>query len=327
MAATLKDIARFAHVAPSTASYVLGGTGLHKVGKETQRRIFEAAAKLDYRRNINAQGLSTGRSFMVGVLIQQLSTSFLPEVLEGVEEELQRHNYGILLTSFTTPDELKKKCAYLDSRCVDGVLVVAISGVKNYSQLGKLYDRQLPAVALMGALDGVPAVLVDPVAIGALAIEYLHDRGHRRIAYCGAAESPRLDGVRRRAAAFGDVELCVQPYSWQSGVNGARAFDWLREQTPQPSAVIAESDRQAMELVCAAQRAGWILPEALSVLGVDGTDIGELISPAITSIGQPTVEQGRRAAEMILRRINGAPVDNHIFQPFIVERESCTVLA
>ena len=108
MAATLKDIARFARVAPSTASYVLGGTGLHKVGKETQRRIFEAAAKLDYRRNINAQGLSTGRSFMIGVLIQQLSTSFLPEVLEGLEEELQRHNYGILLTSFSTLDELEK---------------------------------------------------------------------------------------------------------------------------------------------------------------------------------------------------------------------------
>ncbi len=325
MSVTLKDIASDAGVGMSTVSYVLSGSGVNKVGKETRKRILASAEKLGYLPNIGARGLSCGRTFMVGVLLeeQEFASSFYPDILQGLEHVLNKRDYGLLLASYSNAEEWKAKCSYLLQRRVDGVAAFPGGWLADFSpmQPSQLLEKRIPMVTMTRSFPGIPSVGINPFAIGETAARYLVELGHRKIAYAGPDSSPRRAGILSvlgtdSCPTFGKLIS----YDFELGVT---LFDWIRTLPDRPTAVVVESDIAAVALIRTANAAGWQLPRDLSVVGIDGLDFGKISLPALTSVGQPTFERGVKTAELLLKLIDGEEVENFFFEPRMIVRESC----
>lgn len=323
MSVTLKDIANDAGVGMSTVSYVLSGSGVNKVGRETRKRILASADRLGYLPNIGARGLSCGRTFMIGVLLeeQEFASSFYPDILQGLEHVLSVKNYGVLLASYRSEEELKAKCSYLLQRRVDGVAAFLGEWLISLTPLQALLEKQIPMVTMVRSFPGIPAVGIDPITIGETAARYLTGLGHRKIAYAGPLSSLRRNGILSVLGAdscptYGALRL----YDFEIGV---ALFDWIRELPDRPTAVIVESDIAAVALIRTATAHGWKLPQDLSVVGIDGCAFGKISLPALTSVGQPKFERGEKTAELLLDMIAGKEVESFLFAPRMQIRESC----
>lgn len=324
MSITLRDIANDAGVGMSTVSYVLSGSGVNKVGHETRKRILASAEKLGYLPNIGARGLSCGRTFMVGVLLeeQEFASSFYPDILQGLEYVLSKRDYGLLLASYSNEKELKAKCSYLLQRRVDGVAAFSGDWLVDFSSTGQPFlEKHIPIITMTRPFSGIPAVDINAFAIGEMASRYLVGLGHRKIAYAGPEISPRRAGLLSvlgtdSCPTFGKLTS----YDFELGVT---LFDWIRNLPERPTAVVVESDIAAVALIRTANAAGWKLPRDLSVVGIDGLDLGKISLPALTSVGQPTFERGAKTAELLLKMIDGEEVENFFFEPCMIVRESC----
>ena len=185
MAATIKDIARETGLGYATISAYLNGTNVRPKNKE----LIEAAIqKLGYVRNEYARGLKTHRSMTIGVLIPELSNTFSTLIVSEMEDELRRHGYGILVCDCRSDPEIEKtSLRFLESKMVDGVIVMPISTD------GKVFDllpQDLPAVAIdrFTLSDRVSHVLINNREISARATRMLTDHGHRRIALISGSE-------------------------------------------------------------------------------------------------------------------------------------------
>ncbi len=321
MPATLKDIAKDANVAMSTVSYVLSGTGIHKVSEDTCKRILASAKRLHYRPNIKARGLSKGRTYMVGALIRQLTTSFIPEIIQGLEKVLEDNGCCLILSTYTDSTEFTRKCNYLYQHGVEGVAVLPEEDLPE-PNTGDLGLNRIPVVSIASTLADYPKVWVDPLAVGRMALRYLAELGHREIAY-GGTLLPRLQGMLELARHYPGLRCRCQGDLTYRPVGGETLLAWLRTLEPFPTAVITDSDIDAIALIQAATRTGIRVPEDLSVVGVDDLEVGRYSLPALTSIGQPKLDQGARAAELLLDAIDGREIHDCILQPFLVERQSC----
>lgn len=317
MKVTLKDVAAAAGVGLSTASYVLNETGLHKVGLETQERIRAAARRLHYQPNVIARGLRSGRSSFIGVLVPAIDYSFMPEILAGVDRTLSPHGYSMVLCTFGSDEELAGKLRVLLQKQVDGIIAKSWSG-PTAATLQRLVGDRLPCVLVaMPEEGGFPAALVDPETLARTAARRLLASGHRKVALTVAFGQGRGDfAVGEELAAAG------APEPWQLDGRDPELIDKLFAHRDRFTAVIA-SDPVAVQILQEARHRGIAVPEAFSVLGIDGLEIGEYSLPRLTSIDQPRAGQGAAAAEILLEWLNtGRRPESRMLQPKVCERDS-----
>ena len=320
MPVTLKDVARDANVAVSTVSYVLSNTGRHKFSEETCRRILQSAEKLHYRPNLKARGLSKGRTYIIGALSYDLTTSFIPEILQGIEDVLESRGYCMIISTYT-PETFTEKCNYLYQHAVEGVVLLP-SWKFNSGDTGELALNNIPIVSVADSFVNCRKVLVEPHATGRIALEHLERLGHKTVAYSGAIPS-RLQGFLDTAAKYPHITFQYRKDSPAPIRDGAQILEWLRSLPEFPTAVVTDDDTSAISLIHSAVTAGIRVPQELSIIGMDGVAAGKYSLPPLTSIGQPTFEQGSKAAEILIDQIEGRSVRDCILQPFLIERESC----
>ncbi|MFH5802617.1 substrate-binding domain-containing protein [Alienimonas sp. DA493] len=187
----------------------------------------------------------------------------------------------------------------------------------------------VPAVNVTSTLRGWrgPLVEADHEAVGRLAAEHFLDRGFRHFGYLGSAWAgfslSREEAFRRRLGAAGfDVSACHLDYlpqppadrPWDVVERDLRA--WLTA-LPRPAAVFASNDRPAREAVEACRSLGFAVPEEIAVLGVDDDEFEcRMCRPALSSVANPSVEVGRRAAAMLATLIaGGTPPDRAVAVP------------
>lgn len=322
MAVTLRDVAKDANVAMSTVSYVLSGSGLHKVSDDTCQRILESARRLHYRPNLKARGLSKGRTYIAGALFRQLNISFVPEIIEGLEQVLEENGYCLILATYASPREFTDKCNYLYQHGVEGVAVLPLFNDVQEPDIGDLAIANIPLISIGGAGMEFPKVLVEPHAVGRTAFTYLAEMGHRNIAYAGNYPS-RIHGMRFAQKKYPDVKFTWNDDPVSVTGDGESIFKFVMSLDPRPTAVLADCDIDAIAFMHCALRNNFRIPEDFSVVGIDGLEIGAYASVPLTSVGQPTVEQGRQGGKLLLDAMNGKNIEDCILQPFMIERESC----
>ena len=123
MVVSLKDVAREAGVSVCTVSRVINNTYRHKVSDATRKRVYDAMKKLNYEPNLNARGLVKKRTHLIGLLVSRLVVSFVSEIVQGIQDEADKHNYSILFYS-TYNDVVKEKACFeaLRRKRVDGII-------------------------------------------------------------------------------------------------------------------------------------------------------------------------------------------------------------
>ena len=316
-AVTLKMVAASVNLSPATVSVVLNRSPVaESIPKETQDRIFEAAARLQYRPNYLARSLRSRRSFSVGVLVPEISEGYAAGVMSGVEGHLLDEGYFYLVASHRArSDLLEEYTALLRDRLVEGFILI---NTPLDHALG------LPAVSVSGHqnIDGVTNVVIDHEKAVSLALDHLMELGHRRIAFFkgqpGSADTEdRWQAILDAADARGievRPELTLQLSGEPSGEvfsaeeayeEGYRFGQKLLGRSRNFTALFAFNDVSAIGAMRACLDAGLAVPDDVSVVGFDDIQSAAFQNPSLTTVKQPLREMGRIAGKCLLQHLGG----------------------
>ena len=256
---------------------------------------------------------------------------FFANVIEGAERTLRAHGFDVLLYTFDArvPSDRARVDPGVLRRRVDGILVVGLPLARE--EIDALVHLGYPLVCIGWGGYGQVTVRLDDRATAIDATRHLIGLGHTRIAHITGAPddiAPWSPPVERSAgwrAALAEAGVVADPALEVYGhfdVEGGRAATLeLLAVAPDVTAVFAASDEMAMGAILALRASGRRVPEDVSVIGVDGHDLGELVG--LTTMAQPANEQGAAAAEIVLDMIGGAsPPPELIYPTVLVERTS-----
>lgn len=302
----------------SSKSVSLVVNGLPGVGAETRARIQALIAEQGYVPTAQAQGLATGRAFLVGHVYNNPNPEYLTTMQQGLLDGLDGTGYALvpLPLDRDRPDFAGRLSEFVERHRLDGVVLT--SSVSEDERVPPLLDRlATPYVRVAATAVDEPDRSVAGVdrAAAELAAQHLRDLGHARIAlvagpadFLSARErlSGFADALARSGAPLDPALVVAGDYTFASGVEAARQ---LLAASPPPTAVFCTNDEMAVGVLQTAQRAGLDVPADLTVLGFDDFSIATHVRPNLTTIRIPTRQMGRLAAVRLLAAVRGRPED------------------
>ncbi|MFP9137447.1 LacI family DNA-binding transcriptional regulator [Devosia sp. XGJD_8] len=307
--ATLSEVAEAAGVSPTAVSRYLNNR--IELPQATRDRIDAAIAKLNYRPNLLAKRLSTGKTEAISLVTPEIANPFFAELAAAVEAAAQQHGYAVYMSS-TQGDRAREIDAIqrLQDQHVDGLIMM--TNQPDDGTLAALLEPHHNVVLLDEDIPGVPVprVFVENEQGGYLATRHLIEAGHREIAIIGGPQ--RLMSVSERLAGFEramhEAGLAVRP-GWvllgqYTRDYGRAAAMHLLHSAQRPTAILACSDYIAIGVLQATRQAGIAVPDGLSLVGFDDMPFAELVDPPLTTIRQPVAEMGRVAFDRLLAQIN-----------------------
>lgn len=327
--AGIDDVARAAGVSTATVSRAL--RGLPNVSGATRERVREAASRLGYVPSPSAASLASGRTRTIGLLTPWVSRWFFAQVIEGAERALRAVGYDVLLYTFEVEQHRRRRRVdpSVLRRRVDGTLVVGLP--LDDDEVRSLVGLGTPlAFVGSGPADQV-TVRLDDVRTGLVATRHLLGLGHRVVGHLTGLREPATSWSPPEERSAGWVQAMREaggepsPDLVERGAfdldGGRAATRALLARRPDVTAVFAASDEMAMGAVLAARELGLDVPGDLSVVGVDGHALGELVG--LTTVAQDAYQQGADAATLLLEMIGGTPLPASITYPTrLVERTS-----
>jgi LacI family transcriptional regulator len=306
---TIMDVAAEADVSYGTVSRVINNN-VH-VKKETRERVLAAMRRLGYVANRQARSLAGGKTNSIGVLVPDLGTGYIGEIIRGIDSELWLSNLDLILyTTHRTASKEANYVANLARGMVDGLLLVLPRSPADF--IGTLTESNFPFVLIdhQGIGKDCPAVGAANWQGGFTATEYLIKLGHQRIGFItgwmdlGCALD-RLDGYRsalRTNHIPEDPKLIYEGTFFQpDGFTGALK---LLDLPDPPTAIFASNDVMAMGVMDAIRHKGLRVPDDVSVIGFDDIPQASLIRPALTTIRQPLEKMGRVATQILLESLS-----------------------
>ncbi|MFF5308230.1 LacI family DNA-binding transcriptional regulator [Streptomyces massasporeus] len=307
-APTIRDVAERAGVSKSLVSLVLRGSD--QVRPEKRDAVLRAARELGYRPNAAARSLSEQRTRTIGVLLNDLRNPWFVDLLDGLNSLLHASGLRMLLADARLNRRTGQDPAdpLLDLR-VDGLVVVGT--LPDPAALGQVAER-IPVV-LAGSREpappGVDVVAGDDERGALLVAEHLIGLGHRRIAHIagyGAVGELRRRSFEAAMRRHGLADEALVEPSDMTEEGGYRTTVRLLSRPDRPTAVFAVNDIAAIGVLSAAEELGLRVPRDLSVVGYDNTSIARLRHVWLTSVDNSSHEVGRRAAQCLLKRFEGA---------------------
>jgi LacI family transcriptional regulator len=326
---SLKALAEHLQLSPTTVSLVINRSkGASAIPEETQRRIFEAAKKLNYRPNFYARSLRTRRSFMIGVLHPDLS-DYVALLTNGIEDHLMREGYFYFAAGHrNNPELIEEYPMIMMDRAVEGIIV--IDTPVNHA-------FPFPVIAISGHhnVPGVTNVVIDHKRAAELALGHLMQLGHRNIAFMkgpkvSSDSEVRWQSICEVANAMGlemKPELCVEmEFSTPFPDMGYPVIEKLLAQGGHFTALFAFNDVSAIGAIRALRDAGMEVPDDVAVVGFDDIPSAAYNTPSLTTIRQPLRRMGEIAAQTLLERLRkqGAAPREVAVEPELVIRESTT---
>ncbi|MET7424844.1 LacI family DNA-binding transcriptional regulator [Dactylosporangium sp. NPDC005555] len=317
---TIADIAREAGVSKGAVSYALNGRP--GVSAATRERILAVADRLQFHADSNARALAGAKTRVVGLTLRRPPSTlgvepFFMELISGIELELSRRSYALLLQMAPGRDEeLGFYRRWFSEGRVDGVLVCDVH--VGDPRVGMLQELGLPAVVI-GPPDvsgTLTSVWSDDERSMVEAVEYLAALGHRRIARVGGI--PQLAHTAIRTAAFAGVcarlgiaDAVTVPADY-TGEAAARATRKLLGRPAgaggPPTALLYDNDVMAVAGLTAARELGVAVPAELSIVAWDDSPICRLLHPPLTALTRDIGAYGVQAARTLLAAIAGEAV-------------------
>lgn len=328
--ASITDVARAAGVAVGTVSNVLNKPD--RVLPATREKVEAAIAELNFVRNGSARQLRAGTLTSVGVVVLDLSNPFFTDAARGIQDRLERDSFTLMVAG--SDDDLERERRYLRLYEEHGVQGVIVSPATDDIDHVLAFRERGTAAVLLDRPSPVPelsSVAVDDVAGGRLAVEHLIAQGHERIAILNGSHSirqcrDRLEGARAALVDAGLdpdralLEITVSALSPDGGEAGIReALDLPA--ADRPTAVFCVNDLVALGVLRTLRREDIAVPGEIAVVGYDDVTFAAELATPLTSVRQPTVELGTRAADLLFRGEDAAP-EQVVFEPRLVVRES-----
>jgi LacI family transcriptional regulator, gluconate utilization system Gnt-I transcriptional repressor len=313
----MEDVARLAGVSVITVSRALREPG--KVAEPTRARVLAAIETTGYVPNLVARSLKSRRSGIIAAVIPSVTHSIVAEVVRGMTEVLKDEGIHLLLadSGFSPKEEQELVAAFL-ARRPDAIYLTGTTHTLDTRRMldaaripvvetGNLTDAPIDMVVGYSNLEAARAMTHALIARGRRTIGYVGQRGRdyidrvkdRHAGYRAALRDKRLRG---RAALEVEVDLSYR--------GGAAGLAELLEREPRLDAVVCTSDIIAIGVLFECQRRRLAVPARLAITGMDDQEIASQCVPALSTVRMPRYEMGRRAAEMLCRRLTGATIDS-----------------
>lgn len=298
--ATIRDVAREVGVSSSTVSRAMTG-GV--VSPETRRVVLAAAGRLGYRPNRQAQGLVTGRTGTLGLVVPDLANPFFADVAKGVSARARTMDVQVFISDTDEDPTAEADAIRSLAGGVDGLLLC--SPRLPDGELRAVLGRQ-PVVLVHREMPGLASVTADLVSGTHQAIAHLRALGHRRIAFVHGpqaswADAQRTVGLPEAASAVEVVQFGPVAPTSEGGVATADLV-----LASGATAVIAYNDLVALGIVHRLATRGVQVPEEFSVVGYDDVAVSALVSPGLTTVHVPKRRAGVAAVDLALRTLDAA---------------------
>ncbi|RZS56368.1 LacI family transcriptional regulator [Microcella putealis] len=322
VAPTLEMVAAEAGVSRATVSRVVNGSP--KVSPEVIENVQAAISRLGYTPNRAARSLANRRSMVIALVVPEdtsrlFGDPYFAAIVKGITDELDASDY-VLNLHLARSEAAEKTIAYLTGGNVDGALVVSHHvGDAFLTELG----RHLPVVYGGRPIDpevGDPVFIdIDNVSAAADGTQYLIDAGCSRIAsITGPADMPagidRLAGFQRamRAAGLDDSLVADGDFTMTGGARAART---LLDRDASIDGLFVASDLMAVGAVTALRERGLRVPDDVKVMGFDDSPAALTSEVELTTVRQPSEEQGRLLARTLLQLLRGEETTRRTIMP------------
>jgi LacI family transcriptional regulator len=333
MRVRLKDIANDLNLSVVTISKVVRNHP--DISQETRDRVLKRMKELNYRPNLAARALVTGRSYIAGLVVPDLVHPFFGQVARGLSNGLRKKGYSLVLASSEDDPELERQeIERLLARSVDVLIVASTQSL--VETFHRLDEQKVPYVLVDRKFDGLAAnfVGVDDAAVGELATAHLIDAGCRRLAHIGGSDVStalgRLEGFRRALQArdmlpapeFIEMRAHGDDAGEASGYQAMRRFLTV---TPPPDGVFCYNDPTAMGAMKAVLEAGLRVPEDVAIAGCGNVAYADFLRVPLTSVDQQSAAIGERTASLALSLLEDGSRVRHktvLLEPKLVVRAS-----
>ena len=312
---TIVDVGELAGVSIKTVSRVLNGQA--NVSDATRDRVHAAAKALNYYPNVLAQGLVRRRSHLVGLVYENPSPSYVVEVQQGVLHRLRSERYQLVVIPISSiAERAAEVVGLLRAASLDGV-ILAPPASNNARILADLTAAGIRCarIASTHLADAGPSTIIDDEAAAREIAMHLIRSGHRRIgiikgdpthAATDARHAGYLDALTSAGLTVPDAWIEQGMFTRNSGYLAARR---LLASADRPTAVLAQNDDMAVGALIAARELGLSVPEDLSIVGFDDSEIAQIAWPAITTIRQPVFDMAVDATDMLIALLEERPTD------------------
>ncbi|GAA2861484.1 LacI family transcriptional regulator [Actinoplanes cyaneus] len=310
---TIAEIAARAGVSISAVSYALNGRP--GVSDATRRHILAIADQIGWRPSVAARSLSGSRAHSVGLVIAWPADTlgaepFFMRFIAGLEGELSRRSIGLLLQfvdDHRAAIDAMRRC--WAERRVDGMVLTDLW--RTDSRLPVVEELGIPAVLVGGprADSRLPSVWTDDTAAVTSAVDYLVALGHRRIAR--VAGLPALEHTQVRIGAFRaaarthglpEPQVIETDFTREAGVRATRT---LLSRRDRPTAIMYDNDVMAAAALNVAQEMNVAVPDELSVVAGDDSQLCFLVRPALTALARDIQAYGVHTARVMMDVIDG----------------------
>lgn len=307
---TVKDVAKLAGVSTATVSRVINDDP--RISTKTRERVHKCIKELDYRINNIARSLKTNRTYTIGFICPEISNDFFMGIAKGVEDELRKQSYSVIIcNSNENVEEEKARIKLLCEKCVDGIIIIPASS--EGSHYNRLKDDGMPAVLIDRLVDGftADAVLVDNINGSYSVVEHLANAGIRRIGFIGGdmrltSAKERYEGYTRALKdycipvendiiAFGDFHV-------QSGYNSMKK---LMELQDPPQYVFVSNHYMHVGATKYLLENKETMKAPVYIASFDDMELSSILGFCNLRVRQPITEIGNKAAGLLLDRING----------------------
>lgn len=315
---TIQDVARRAGVSKGLVSLALNNRP--GVAVATRQRVLDAASELGWIPNSYARGLSLRTTFTLGLVVRRdpsvlMANPFFASFITGVESVLSTRGWSLLLS--VVPDQEAERDAYrnLAGNRADGFFLTDLRIDDPRPQLLAELGAQAVLVGPPQPDTDLPAVNLDDRPGVTASVEHLLRLGHRRIAHVtgdlrmvhGAG---RLDAFRQALDRAGLAADLIQPGDF-SAASGATATEALLAEPDPPTAIVYGSDSMAVAGLKVLQSAGARVPDDVSIVGFDGIELGDYLTPPLTTVRTDPVRWGVAAALLLCARLAGEAIPDH----------------
>lgn len=330
--ASIADVAKEANVSKSTVSQYLNDR-LHYMSEDTKDRIKVAIDELNYQPNYVARSLKQKKTSTIGVIVANILHTYSTQVIRSIEDYCHSQQMHVIVCN--ADDDPRKEKNYIEmlrAKQVDGLIVFPTGENLDLYQILIYEDYPLIFMDRLSP-DGLgTSILLDNEKASSLAIQNLIDTGIQEIGIVSPSYTqsltPRLERVRGYRKMMERSGLSVRD-EWviHTEVNNMKqAIKQLMKSAHPPKGIIAGNDLTLIEILELCKVENIRIPDDLALIGIDEVPFAMAFHPTITTIAQPAFEMGKKAASLLLQKIdntNKEPEQSvYRFEPKLNIRES-----
>lgn len=300
----IRAVAALAKVSIATVSRTINGSPV--VSDKLSKRVWQAIEQLNYFPNTHARTLVSGRSRLFGIIVENITNPFFPELIQSFEEIAVAHGYEILVSSSNSDPAVLTTCVRrMLERKVEGVAVLTFGEEEPVLDQLAFHDVPIVLAEFKLAEPKASTILLDYTTGIRAAVAHLAALGHQKIGFLAGPHKLHSAITRQNdfLHAMEEKKLPIQKkwiiecdHTLKGGVVG---FGKLQALNGRPTAVICSNDMTAIGVLRAVYLQGLRVPEDLSVIGLDDIDFAEFTLPPLTTIRLSRADLARAAFDAL----------------------------